>query len=42
MDYDDLIKFLCDDDARMDLRTENFEIFIDNKEKIVKVEKNYL
>lgn len=39
MDYDDMIKFLCDEDAKINLKIGDFEVFIDNKEKIVKTEK---
>lgn len=37
--YDDLLKFLCDDNGVMDLRIDDFEVSIDNQAKIVKAEK---
>ena len=37
--YDDLLKFLCDDNGVMNLRIDDFEVSIDNQAKIVKAEK---
>ena len=39
MGYDEMIRFLDDENATMNLKIEDFEVFIDNKEKIVKAEK---
>ncbi len=36
--YDEMLKFLCDEVGRMNVRIGDFEVCIDNKEKIIKAE----
>ena len=39
MNYNELIKFLCNDQAKINFQTNELSIFVDNEKKIINVER---
>ncbi|MDR2401854.1 MAG: hypothetical protein LBD32_00040 [Cytophagales bacterium] len=39
MNYEDLIKFFCDENSKINFETEEFSVFIDNEKKNINVER---